>query len=107
MIAFLYPGQGAQQAGMLAALPDSAAVRSTLDEATELIGSIRDLDAAESLTFTTNAQLALLFCGVATARALTDEHGVRPDVVAGHSAGAFAAAVGAGVLTFAEAVAAV
>jgi malonate decarboxylase epsilon subunit len=59
------------------------------------------------LASTTNAQLTLLICGVATARTLTDDHGVRPDVVAGHSAGAFAAAVGAGVLTFAEAVAAV
>jgi malonate decarboxylase epsilon subunit len=107
VIAFLYPGQGAQQAGMLAALPDSPAARSTLDEATALVGSIRDLDTAEALASTTNAQLALLICGVATARTLTDDHGVRPDVVAGHSAGAFAAAVGAGVLTFAEAVAAV
>jgi malonate decarboxylase epsilon subunit len=107
MIAFLYPGQGAQHAGMLTALPDSAATRNTLEEAAELLGSISHLDTAESLALTTNAQLALLICGVATARALTDEHGVRPDIVAGHSAGAFAAAVRAGVLTFPEAIAAV
>ena len=107
MIAFLYPGQGAQHVGMLAALPDSAAVRRTLDEAAELLGPIGELDTAQSLASTTNAQLALLISGVATARALSDEHGVRPDIVAGHSAGAFAAAVGAGVLTFSEAVAAV
>jgi len=104
MIAFLYPGQGAQHAGMLANLPDTAATHSTLDEAAELLGQIDQLDTAESLASTTNAQLALLISGVATARALDD---VRPDIVAGHSVGAFAAAVGARVLTFAEAVAAV
>jgi malonate decarboxylase epsilon subunit len=107
MIAFLYPGQGAQRAGMLANLPDSAATRSTLEEAAELLQAIGSLDGAEALASTTNAQLALLICGVATARTLTDEQGVSPDVVAGHSVGAFAAAVGAGVLTFPEAVEAV
>ena len=107
MIAFLYPGQGAQRPGMLADLPDSAATRSTLQEAADLIQAIGVLDTAEALTSTTNAQLALLICGVATARTLADDYGVRPDIVAGHSVGAFAAAVGAGVLTFSEAVAAV
>ena len=107
MIAFLYPGQGAQHASMLANLPDSAATRQTREEAAELLPAIGELDTAEALTSTTNAQLALLICGVATARTLADEHGLRPDIVAGHSVGAFAAAVGAGVLTFPEAVAAV
>jgi malonate decarboxylase epsilon subunit len=107
MIAFLYPGQGAQHAGMFANLPGSAASRSTLEEAVELLPAIGGLDTAEALASTTNAQLALLICGVATARTLTDEHGVSPDIVAGHSVGAFAAAVGAGVLTFSEAVVAV
>ncbi|MBE1548472.1 malonate decarboxylase epsilon subunit [Mycobacterium sp. OAS707] len=105
MIAFLYPGQGAQHAGMLASLPDTAATRRTLAEAAELLGPIDELDTAASLASTTNAQLALLISGVATARTLDDD--ISPDIVAGHSVGAFAAAVGAGVLTFAEAVAAV
>jgi malonate decarboxylase epsilon subunit len=107
MIAFLYPGQGAQHAGMFANLPGSAASRSTLEEAAELLPAVGSLDTAEALASTTNAQLALLICGVATARTLTDEHGVSPDIVAGHSVGAFAAAVGAGVLTLSEGVAAV
>jgi malonate decarboxylase epsilon subunit len=107
MIAFLYPGQGAQHAGMLSALPGSAATRRTLEEAAELLPVLNELDTAEALASTTNAQLALLICGVATARTLADDHGLRPDIVAGHSVGAFAAAVGAGVLTFTEAVAAV
>jgi len=107
MIAFLYPGQGAQRAGMLANLPDSVASRRTMEEAAELLPAIGELDTTEALTSTTNAQVALLISGVATARTLNDEHRVSPDIVAGHSVGAFAAAVEAGVLTFAEAVAAV
>jgi len=107
MIAFLYPGQGAQHAGMLANLPGSTATQWTLEEAAELFPVVSELDTAEVLASTTNAQLALLICGVATARTLADDHGLRPDIVAGHSVGAFAAAVGAGVLTFSEAVAAV
>ncbi len=107
MIAFLYPGQGAQRPGMLARLPDNAGTRRTLKEAAVLLPPIDVLDTAKALASTTNAQLALLISGVATARTLTDEHGIKPDIVAGHSVGAFAAAVGAGVLTFPEAVAAV
>ena len=79
MIAFLYPGQGAQRPEMLADLPDSAAARRTLEEAADLLPAIGELDTAEALVSTTNAQLALLICGVATARTLTDEHGVSPD----------------------------
>jgi malonate decarboxylase epsilon subunit len=45
--------------------------------------------------------------GVAGARGLTDDHGLSPTFVAGHSVGAFAAAVTAGVLTLREALAAV
>src|SRR5690348_6104379 len=106
MIAFLYPGQGAQRAGMLADVPGGSAAGQTLDEAAALLGGLEGLDSAESLASTTNAQLALVISGVATARTLVAD-GVRPDIVAGHSVDAFAAAVGAGVLTLAEAVAAV
>jgi len=106
-IAFLYPGQGSQQAGMLAALPDNAATRRTLGEAADALGDISVLDSAEALGSTTNDQLALLICAVAATRSLIDEYRVTPDMVAGHSAGAFGAAVTAGVLTFAEALEAV
>lgn len=112
-LAFLYPGQGSQRPGMLRALPVSPAVTSTLDEAATALDNARwpagldDLDTAEALQSTTNAQLALLISGVAAARALTDDRGLVPAFVAGHSVGAFAAAVTAGVLTFAEAMSAV
>jgi malonate decarboxylase epsilon subunit len=112
-LAFLYPGQGSQRPGMLRALPASPTVTSTLDEAAAALdhtrwpGSLDDLDTAEALQSTTNVQLALLISGVAAARALTDDRGLKPEFVAGHSVGAFAAAVTAGVLSFSEAVSAV
>lgn len=105
--AFLYPGQGSQRVGMLGALPDSAATRQTLSEATDVLGDISALDSAEALGSTTNDQLALLISAVAATRILGDEYGITPSMVAGHSAGAFGAAVAAGVLTFAEALEAV
>ena len=112
-LAFLYPGQGSQRPGMLRALPASPAATDSLDEASTALDHTRwpagldDLDSAEALQSTTNVQLALLITGVAAARTLTDDHHLAPNFVAGHSLGAFAAAVTAGVLTLPEAMAAV
>ncbi|MFJ9381328.1 ACP S-malonyltransferase [Streptomyces sp. NPDC101455] len=106
--AFLYPGQGSQRPGMLHALPASPAITRTLDEAAGVLSRIGatgldSLNTSVALHATTNTQLALVIAGVAAARALTQDHGLHPDFVAGHSVGAFAAAVTAGVLTFDEA----
>lgn len=101
--ALLFPGQGAQRPGMLAALPDHREVRAVLDEASEVLGrDWRALDEAAALSRTDGAQLALTIAGVACARALIAE-GARIDVVAGHSVGAFPAAVAAEALSFADA----
>jgi malonate decarboxylase epsilon subunit len=103
-VTFLFPGQGSQQIGMLHGLADVAAVSETLAEASDLLGAdVRGLDTAEALASTVSAQLALLVAGVAAARAL-ERLDARPDTVAGHSVGAFAAAVSARVLGFADAV---
>jgi malonate decarboxylase epsilon subunit len=99
--AFVFPGQGAQQPGMLTALPESATTRAVLDQAATELGDLARFDSPVGST--TDIQLALLICGVAAARHLTDDRGTHVDVVAGHSVGAYAAAVTAGVLTFAEA----
>ena len=99
-VAFVYPGQGAQLPGMLSDLPPVPEVGQTLAEAGQLIpGGIGMLDSAPSLAETVPSQLALLVCGVAAARALA-ARGAAPDIVAGHSVGAFAAAVAAGALEF-------
>jgi len=104
----LFPGQGSQRTGMLQDLPGTPAAGQAHREARRVLESLEDLparlDTEDALKSTTNAQLALLVAGVVTARALVDDHGLRADFVAGHSVGAFAAAVLAGVLTLGDAV---
>jgi malonate decarboxylase epsilon subunit len=89
--AFLFPGQGAQQPGMLHELVDDPAVQLTLDEISDVLKS------------TVSVQLALLASGVATARAL-QRQGVTCCAVAGLSVGAFAAAVVAEAIPLKDAV---
>jgi malonate decarboxylase epsilon subunit len=103
-VAFLFPGQGSQVPGMLHALSDHPSIERTLDEVTEVLGkNVLELDSLAALRSTVSVQLALLASGVAVARALVAE-GVVPEAVAGMSAGAFAAAVVAGVLNLADGV---
>lgn len=91
----VFPGQGAQQPGMLARLP-----RETLNEASDLLGEdVTQLDSAEALQSTRAVQLCLLIAGVAASRQL----GLTPDYVAGLSIGAYPAAVVAGALSFSDA----
>jgi malonate decarboxylase epsilon subunit len=103
-IALLFPGQGSQHAGAIAALPDHPEARRTLDEAGRCLGlnKLHDLDAAAALTTSDNAQLQLLIVAVATARSIIADTS-SPAFVAGHSTGAISAAVMCGALTFAEA----
>jgi malonate decarboxylase epsilon subunit len=103
-IAFLFPGQGSQSAGMLHQLLDHPEVDRTLDEVSAVLGSdVRSIDSEEALTSSVSVQLALLTSGVATARALI-EKGAEPSVVCGLSVGAFAAAVVADVFSLEDAV---
>lgn len=101
-VALLFPGQGTQYAGMLQNLPQTPAAAQTYRQACEILSRLHGvsppLDSKESLESTTITQLALLVTSVVTARALIDDHDVPIDAVAGHSAGAFAAAVISGVL---------
>ncbi len=91
----VFPGQGAQRAGMLQHWP-----LPILDEASAALNEdVLTLDSPESLVSTRAVQLCLLIAGVAGARLL--EH--TPDYVAGLSIGAYPAAVIAGSLAFADA----
>ena len=95
---FVFPGQGAQRAGMLRELAPQI-----LDEASEVLGEdVRQLDSAEALQSTRAVQLCLLIAGVAASRRLL-EQAPAPDYVAGLSIGAYPAAVVAGALGFADA----
>lgn len=91
--AFLFPGQGAQSPGMLHRLPDHQVVKATIAEASSVLRTdALELDTAAALDSTVNIQLALLISGVAMARVLMHES-ESPAYVAGHSVGAFGAAV--------------
>ncbi|QXH53940.1 malonate decarboxylase subunit epsilon [Pseudomonas fakonensis] len=99
---FAFPGQGAQQPGMLHALP--AGAECLLEEASDTLGeAVLALDTADALQGTRAVQLCLLLAGVAWARWLL-QRSPAPDYVAGLSIGAYPAAVVADALDFADAV---
>lgn len=101
--AFLFAGQGSQKVGMLHELPQHPVINETIEEASiELGENVLSFDTGAALTSTRVVQLALLIHGVATARLLKQE-GATPDIVAGHSIGAFTAAVICGALSFQDA----
>jgi len=103
---FLFPGQGSQEVDMLKALPlQNPLIQKIFQEAEEVLGkSIYELDSADALKLTVNVQLCLLISGVITARQLMGQ-GINVDYVAGHSVGAFAAAVMCGTISFKDAIA--
>lgn len=107
MIAFVFPGQGAQKVGMGQALveayPEAAAAFAEADVALGEPFSRLCFDGPEEqLTLTEHAQPAILAMSIAAARVL-EAHGIVPDVVAGHSLGEYSANVAAGTLRFADA----
>ncbi|WP_301101549.1 ACP S-malonyltransferase [Propionivibrio sp.] len=106
--AFVFPGQGSQSVGMMAAYGDSAVVRSTFDEASATLGEdlwqLLSDGPAEALTRTVNTQPVMLTAGVATYRLWLDKGGKLPAIVAGHSLGEYSALVAAGVVDFKDAV---
>jgi len=98
-----FPGQGTQRPGMLKDLPADPAVAAVLAEAEAILQlPVAEMDTPGRLQSTVWTQLCLLTSGVAMARCLA-AHDARADAVAGLSIGAYAAAVSAGVLTFADA----
>jgi [acyl-carrier-protein] S-malonyltransferase len=105
-LAFVFPGQGSQQVGML--LEAEAAIAATFTEASFVLGydlwELIQQGPEEKLNQTEFTQPALLTASIALWR-LAAEHGVdQPSVVAGHSLGEYSALVAASVLDFKDAV---
>jgi len=107
-IAFVFPGQGSQQVGMMDGFDDDAVVRATFAEASEALGE--DLwqlvheGPADGLNLTRNTQPVMLTAGIAVWRAWQVAGGAAPSFMAGHSLGEYTALVAAGALAFRDAV---
>ena len=107
MIAFVFPGQGAQNVGMGRALSDAFPLcRQTFEEADEALSEPLSRLCFEGpedrLRLTENAQPAILAVSIAAFR-LVASRGVRASFAAGHSLGEYSAHVAAGTLSFADA----
>jgi len=108
-LAFVFPGQGSQSVGMLAALGAAEpVVLETFAEASEVLGydlwALCQQGPEADLGATERTQPAMLAAGVATWRVWKRHEGPRPVAMAGHSLGEYSALVCSGALDFRTAV---
>ncbi|MBN1889651.1 MAG: ACP S-malonyltransferase [Thermoflexales bacterium] len=106
-VAFVFPGQGSQYAGMGKALAEAyPEARQVFEQADQALGfalsSLCFEGPEDSLTDTINAQPAILATSFAALQVIRQQLGSdwQPILVAGHSMGEFSALVCAGVLSF-------
>jgi [acyl-carrier-protein] S-malonyltransferase len=108
-LAFVFPGQGSQSVGMLAALGAAEpVVRETFDEASAVLGydlwTLCQQGPEPELRATERTQPAMLAAGVATWRVWRARGGPLPVAMAGHSLGEYTALVCSEALDFRTAV---
>ncbi|MEK6730856.1 MAG: ACP S-malonyltransferase [Pseudomonadota bacterium] len=108
-IAFVFPGQGSQQVGMLAAEKEKY---TEVAELFQLASDILDYDLAqiilegpaETLNQTIHTQPAMLVADIALWILWRNQKGLMPAFMAGHSLGEYAALVAADAISFEDAV---
>lgn len=107
-IAFIFPGQGAQKAGMGKDFYEETVTgKEVFDKASELLGfSMPELCFTENdrLDITEYTQAALVTTGIAMMKVLMERTGIKPDVAAGLSLGEYCALAAAGVMSEADAI---
>jgi [acyl-carrier-protein] S-malonyltransferase len=108
-LGFVFPGQGSQSVGMLAAMgADYVDIERTFAEASAALGfdlwQLVQNGPEDNLNRTTNTQPAMLTAGVAVWRVWQSCGGPSPDYLAGHSLGEYTALVCAEAIEFKEAV---
>lgn len=108
-LAFIFPGQGSQKVGMLAAAAEAhPSVGQTFEEASDALDydlwELVQNGEQEALNMTETTQPALLTASVALWRSWRAAGGPIPARMAGHSLGEFSALVCAGSLAFPDAV---
>nr|WP_319396781.1 ACP S-malonyltransferase [uncultured Desulfobacter sp.] len=103
-IGFIFPGQGSQHPGMGKDIfQQFSCVKALYDQAADIC----NLDIAKAcfersskkLALSSYSQLGILTMSLAVSRILA-EHGIRPDIVAGHSLGEYSALVDTGAVSF-------
>jgi [acyl-carrier-protein] S-malonyltransferase len=105
-LAMVFPGQGSQSVGMLAAYGDAQVVRDTLAEASDVlkqdVGKLIADGPAEELNSTVNTQPVMVTAGICAWRLWRDSGGAEPSLLAGHSLGEYTALVAAEAVSFSD-----
>lgn len=108
-IAFIFPGQGSQAIGMLAALAvEYPIIQATFAEASEELmldlWQLSQKGPEDKLNQTQLTQPVLLAASVALWRLWSEKGGILPSFMAGHSVGEYSALVCAGAIAFSSAI---
>lgn len=106
---FLFPGQGSQTVGMGKDFYENfSLVKQTFEEAQDVLKiklyKLCFEGPENELKLTANTQPAILMTSYAIYRVLTQETGLRADLLAGHSLGEYTALVVSGALKFSDAI---
>jgi [acyl-carrier-protein] S-malonyltransferase len=106
--AVIFPGQGSQSVGMCKDLLSYKIVKETFAEATEVLGYDMERlvlnDDDKKLNQTLYTQPAMLCVDIAVYRLWMEKIKIKPDVLAGHSLGEYAAIVASEVIDFKDAI---